>query len=124
MTRDFDLIRRILFAIEAAPAGSRIDSSELVYEGYSPAAVAEHIEILVEQKLIHTGASFSYLETGYKIYAINRLTWQGHEFLDNARNDTIWKKTMALAQEKGTSTSMVVLNGLLTKLVQKHFDLE
>ncbi len=124
MTRDFDLIRRILFAIEAAPPGSIIDSSELVYEGYSPAAVAEHIEILVEQGLIYSGASFADPETGLKVFLINRLTWQGHEFLDNARNDTIWKKAMAQAQEKGTSTSMVVFNGLLTKLAQKHFDLE
>ncbi|QYO62302.1 DUF2513 domain-containing protein [Leptolyngbya sp. 7M] len=123
MQRDFNLIRSILFSVEANLAGSRIDSSELVCDKYDPATITEHIEILIEHGFLHAGASFANPETGQKIYVIDRLTWQGHEFLDNARNDTIWKKVMAQAQEKGTSVSMTVLNGLLTKAAQNYFGL-
>src|ERR1035441_8809860 len=35
-----------------------------------------------------------------------RMTWAGQEFLAKAKNDTIWKKVIAQAEEKGMSTSM------------------
>lgn len=38
------------------------------------------------------------------------LTWQGHEFLDAVRNDTVWRKTMALVKEKGGSVPFDVVN--------------
>jgi DNA-binding MarR family transcriptional regulator len=124
MQRDFNLIRNILFSVESAPAGGRTQSDELEYDGYDPETIAEHIKLLSEQGLIHVGTSYNDPETGMRIFFIEGLTWNGHEFLDNARNDTIWKKAIAQAEEKGTSMSMVVLNGVLTKLAQKHLGLE
>jgi hypothetical protein len=124
MQRDFNLIRSILLKIESTPAGIRLCSNELADDGHNLAIVAEHIEILRESGLIDTGEPFADPETGVKHCSINRLTWQGHEFLANAKNDTIWKKAMAQAQEKGISMSIVVLNGVLTKLAQKLLGLE
>ena len=43
-------------------------------------------------------------------YRYTRLTWQGHEFLANAKNDKIWKQIISQAEEKGDSISMFVLN--------------
>jgi hypothetical protein len=61
---------------------------------------------------------------GNSSYLVRKITWQGHDFLANAKNDTIWKKVMTEAKEKGSSTSLVVLNGLLTKAAQKYIGLD
>lgn len=124
MQRDFNLIRKILLTVESTPAGEMLQSNELAYDGYNSATIAEHVEILIEAGLIHSEDWAPDDETGGTIFLINRLTWQGHDFLANAKNDTIWKKAMAEAQEKGTSMSMVILNGVLTKLAQKYAGLD
>ena len=49
---------------------------------------------------------------------------KGHEFLANARNNTVWKKVMAQAQEKGQSVGMTVLNGLLEQAAKKYAGLD
>ena len=50
--------------------------------------------------------------------------WAGHDFLANAKNDTIWKKVLADAEQKGISVSLAVLDGLLKKAAQKYLGLE
>lgn len=49
---------------------------------------------------------------------------KGHEFVRNARNDTLWKKVTSEAQEKGGSVTMTLLNRLLEKAAEKWFGLE
>ena len=44
---------------------------------------------------------------------IDRLTWEGHDFLAAARNDTIWKKTWASVKDKGVDVSFGLLKELL-----------
>ena len=36
----------------------------------------------------------------YAFY-VGRLTWEGHEFLDKIKNDTVWNKTLKVIKEKG-----------------------
>jgi hypothetical protein len=119
MTRDFDLIRSILLQAEQAPSSQPLQT--LSIEESTPGSdVAEHIELMIEQRLIE-GEVLSRDPLAFGIY---RLTWAGHDFLENARNDTIWKKVMAEAKSKGTSMTIVVLNGLLSKAAEKYAGLE
>lgn len=52
--------------------------------------------------LIHGQMSKTLGKGPYDILAI-RLTWQGHEFLDSIRNDTVWNKTKDSFVSKGVS---------------------
>src|ERR1041384_7841363 len=108
MKRDFNLIRSILLKVEDLPSGESI--GEFHFEGIDPKVVAEHVELLIEAKLIE-GAT---LGPKRAAYSVRRLTWPGHDFLANAKNDTVWKKVLAQAERKGVSVSLTVLNGLLT----------
>jgi Hypothetical protein (DUF2513) len=54
---------------------------------------------------------------------IKRMTWKGHEFLDSARDESIWKETMGLVQEKGGSVAIGVLTQLLSSVAKQHFGL-
>jgi len=115
MVRDFDLIRSILIQAEQAPSDQPLQILSIT-GNFSPTDVAQHIELMIEQKWIE-GEVLSHSPLAFGIY---RLTWAGHDFLENARNDTIWKKVMAEAKAKGTSMTIVVLNGLLSKAAEKY----
>ena len=90
MKRDMDLIRQILIEIEEAsfsPAGVRLQ-----IPGRSPTEISYHVKLLAEAGFI--GARFS-LGTQEHWTPLS-LKWEGHEFLDNARNETVWNQTKEL----------------------------
>src|SRR5688572_21181749 len=89
MQRDMDLIREILFEIEANDSIPSFDDKDDQY--------LQHVLLLNEAGLID-GITVSVCDRG-ELYpqVLNRprLTWKGHEFLDSARNDTVWNSTKA-----------------------------
>ena len=118
MKRDFNLVRSLLLYVEKQPPGKTIQG--LTQENYETEVISEHMALLIEEDFLKGEVSPSY--SGMH-YVVSGLTWKGHDFLDNARNDTVWKKVMADAENRGMSLSMSVLNGLLTKAAQKYMGL-
>jgi Hypothetical protein (DUF2513) len=118
MKRDFELVRALLLYIEQSPPGKSING--LTRENYETEVISEHMALLIEEGFLKGEVSPSYSGIHYVVFG---LTWKGHDFIDNARNDTVWKKVMADAENKGMSLSMSVLNGLLTKAAQKYMGL-
>lgn len=47
----------------------------------------------------------------------NSLTWQGHEFLDAARDDTRWERAKKTALEKGGAMTFELLKAILVRLM-------
>ena len=87
MKRDIELIRKILFAIEKFP--SPIMGTGLCIDGYSSDEINYHIMILDEAGLIlANNASHGNNCIWFPI----RLTWNGHDFLEVAREDKNWMK--------------------------------
>jgi hypothetical protein len=93
MKRDMDLVRDLLLRIEGDPLFDgttwvRIESpEELGITGHSPKEVAYHLDLLIEEKFIKGSSDIQPMPM------INNLTWKGHEFLDNIRDNGIWSKT-------------------------------
>jgi DNA-binding transcriptional ArsR family regulator len=88
MKRDMDLARKILFAVEACndPLGPQ---SELKIEGYSDQMISYHVKVLAEAGLLEAEDVSEMGSDGFRWWA-ESLTWQGHEFLEAARDDTRW----------------------------------
>jgi hypothetical protein len=116
MERNFNLVREILLQAEAASPGTTIQ--EFACEGFDKPTIVEHVEIMIEASLLD--GTILKTMAGPSGFLVHKITWQGHDFLSNAKNDTIWKKVMSEAKEKGTSMSFVVINGLLTRAAQKY----
>jgi Hypothetical protein (DUF2513) len=110
MKRDPSLIKSLLLKVEESPAGQSLKA--LHFDGCTEEDVIEHIELLLEAGFIK-GVVILDVSGQPTQYSIQRLTWEGHEFLCNAKNDTVWKKALSLAQEKGLSISVSVLSALL-----------
>ena len=110
MKRDLDLVRKILFQVEEK--GQARGLVDLEIPGYPPEQIAHHVWLLQDAGLIEAQDLSTSLGFDYRP---KKLTWVGHEFLDAARNDTVWRKTKELVKEKGGSIPFEVLKGLLVK---------
>jgi hypothetical protein len=121
MKRDPNLIRNILIDIENSPAGKKIKGFQ--YEGRDQIEILEHVQLLLDENFIEGQVILD--SSGEPFHCIvSRMTWTGHEFLAKAKNDTIWKKVLAQAEEKGMSTSWTIINGLLEAAAKKYAGLE
>lgn len=97
MQRDMDLVREIMFKIEAAHTFDvRLPPIEV--EGYTKDQVAYHLVLLKEAELIEAIDTTKGRDGGIRPL---RLTWQGHEFLEAARDDSRWNEAKGLMQKTG-----------------------
>jgi hypothetical protein len=55
--------------------------------------------------------------------AVERLTWQRHEFLEAAREEGRWRKAMVIVRQKGGDVTLDVLMQLLTQLMKNTLGL-
>lgn len=106
MKRDMELVRKLLFLAEAD------GKDDELCEEYGREMVAGHVAILLDAKLID--GVVEYDQEGRTFASvILRLTWAGHEFLDNARNETVWNKVTATIKNAATTASFEVLVEML-----------
>jgi hypothetical protein len=104
MKRDMDLVRAVLMEIEKAPFdGGFLD---VTVPGHSDEKLSYHILLMHEAGLIEA-IDLSTMDG--MCWKPKRLTCEGHEFLDAARNETFWAK----AKDKvTTSTGTLTIEGL------------
>jgi DNA-binding transcriptional ArsR family regulator len=112
-----ELVRQILLQIEAK-GEHPLGWLDLDILGYDAEVVSHHVLLLQDAGMLEAQDLSS--SAGFDVRP-KRLTWNGHEFLDAARNDTIWKKATEIVKEKGGAIPFEVLRVLLTKLVSGVF---
>ena len=88
MTRDMELIRKIILEIQhrndVRPATMSID-------GYDDIVVARHLELLMDANLIE-GVKSAPISTPHAIIMVKDMTWAGHDFAAAIENDGVWNK--------------------------------
>ncbi len=112
MKRDMDLIREILIEMEKWPADAR---PEIKIAGRSPEEITHHLGLMADAGLIHAVNASSHDGEDWIPIKIN---WEGYEFLDAARSDTLWNKAKETVITKtGTLTleAVKVALGMLMK---------
>jgi hypothetical protein len=87
MTRDMELVRKILIAVAANERP--LDSMMMRIANYTPEQVGEHIRLLCEARLLDGTAAMG--PDRRQRWGDLRLTWWGHDFIDCARNEAIWR---------------------------------
>lgn len=120
MRIDWDLIRTILLKAEAAPANRMVGTIEV--EGYDEDVVLEHLELLVEKGLLDGEVKRTSTGGGRIMIAfVRKVTWEGHQFLEKARNEQVWNQTKEIVKEKGGSASFEVIKAVLTQVALRYF---
>ena len=98
MKRDMDLVRKILLEIEKQYKSTAIINLKI--ESYDMETVAYHCKILHEAGLI-SGYSAHYTGNTIYLFKVGSLTWEGNDYLDKVRDNSIWGKTKDAITQKG-----------------------
>ena len=107
-----DLIRDILVCTETGEDRS--------VDGFSQHEVAYHVWLLVD-----AGYLDALIQRDHKnvpsAFHINSLTWEGHEFLDAMRDETLWKKAKETFIKPGASWTAKLIFEWLKLELRQHF---
>jgi hypothetical protein len=119
---DPDLARAILLQVEATLANRTPD--EPVIDGYTQDEIYEHIDLLKQARYLDALVSGSSTGPGRIFHVhIKGLTWEGHEFLNAARNDTLWKRAKDQVTSKGGAMTLGILKAVLIEMGKKALGL-
>lgn len=98
MRRDMDLVRDILLEVEKQYVSTAIYNLKI--EGYDTETIAYHCKILYEAGLI-SDYKAQYADNTIYSFGVGSLTWDGNDYLDKIRDNSIWKKTKDVIVKKG-----------------------
>lgn len=125
MKLNHDCVRHLLLEIESnKKLGEALSEynfkDNIVFEKYDFDTVMYTLLKLKEAGYINVKLTWS----SGKIHAwiINDITWSGHEFLDNIRDDKTWKYVKDVAK-KSSSISVSLLGKLAFKYLSDEFNL-
>lgn len=114
MKRDMDICREILLQIEEKPADYH-PPIMLKLPEQSKEVVSEHVRLLAEACLIEAvSGSFK----GGSDWQPTRLTWDGHDFIDAARDDGLWRKAKEATLKRAGGLAFDVLKSVLVELAK------
>lgn len=119
MKRDMELIRSIMLEAEKSQ-----DPYELIdpkIEGHNELEISYHIALLDDAGLLH-GHDRSAI--GIFRWSAGPLTWAGHEFVEAARDESIWKDALAITDKAGNGTVFELLKKALMHILEKRTGLE
>ncbi|WP_186333635.1 DUF2513 domain-containing protein [Paenibacillus xylanexedens] len=115
-----ECIRNLLLAIESEPFGNSITKHDFknndFLKDHSFEEVVYTIQKLIEAKYIN--AEILYAGDEIHNFFISSLTWDGHQFLDNIRDDGVWKKSKDIAN-KFSSISVSMLSNIASNVISQ-----
>ena len=116
MKGDMELCRKILFAIEEQYVDTALHNLKI--PEYTMEQVAYHCKILKEAGLI-TNYKALFASNHIVGFGVGSLTWEGHDFLDKIREDTIWNKTKGLIKNKALPMTLDVVKEIATAVISE-----
>jgi hypothetical protein len=114
MKRDMDLLRTLLLEIEGLP---HVGDWFFDIQGYSSEAVYYHVLLAMDAGLVDA-ESIPKDKWGHG-FRVKRLTYEGHEFLEAARNETLWNKAKDAVQSSTGSLTLEALKVALDVLMHE-----
>jgi len=113
MKRDMDIVRRITLAATELPPGKWLEE----IDGVDTTVFSEHVVLMQEAGLVDATVT-EYGDAGTEM-AIRRLTWDGQEFADQIRSDTLWRKAKESVIKPSASFSFSLLREWLKAEISK-----
>ena len=113
MKRNWETIRELLTKVEECTLpGEQVRLSSFPKE--RSAEISYHMALLFEAGLVH-GQMVQTLSPSVKDFLAQRLTWDGHEFLDSIQSDTVWNKTKKVFTEQGVTMTIDLVRDVAKK---------
>jgi len=114
-----DLVREILLSIDGHESGYA--PHKMKFEGFTDEQIGYHVYILGQAGLLEVADASSADVPSPKAIPLN-LTWAGHEFLANAREQSHWLQAKQIMKGAGEG-SFQIWQSVLTKVVMNSLGL-
>ena len=124
MKRNWDIIRNILVSVEEMDVNKRVLHLK-DFKGLDQYICSYHVELLFQAKLLDGYISKVISQDKSKQandFSINKLTWEGHEFLDSIREEKVWKKIKDKFNDTSVSVSFDILKSIAVKSMMEIID--
>ena len=118
MKRDMETVKKILLFCEGHkswPNSFFIEEGQI--EGLSHNEIQFHLKIMTQAGLIETKEANDQQSAWYQVF---NLTWQGCEFLDNAREPKVWNAAMKYAGHLSWGVFTSVLSQVAGEFATKY----
>lgn len=117
MKLNHDCVRDLLLFIEEnLEYGYYIQANEVQIGNYSQQEILYAADKLLEAGYINATRK-EYLDNpGIPQIRINSITWDGHQFLDNIRDNEVWKHTKGILS-KFSSVSIGIINNVASQVI-------
>lgn len=110
MKRNWETIRELLNKVEECTLPTdAVKLSDFSQDRH--AEISYHMALLIEAGLVN-GQMLGTLGPSVKEFFARRLTWEGHEFIDAIRSDTVWQKTKKIFIEQGISMTFELVKSV------------
>ena len=116
MKLNHDCVRDLLlFVEENLNYGDNLDASTVEIKKYSHEEILYSADKLIEANYLSGFKGFS-INSPFPTIRISALTWSGHQFLDNIRDEGIWKDTKNIVS-KFSSVSLNMLGNIASQII-------
>ncbi len=110
MKRDMDVVRKLLLRAETAQGSVSVNDPLETY----------HVRIMLDAGLIDGRISADVTSDAPRHSHIHNLTWAGHDFLDAARDETVWRTAKEKVLKPGASWTFELLKEILKGLARQQ----
>jgi len=124
MKRDMNLIRELLLQLEESKAEVYVSNLEVA--GYSDEEIAYNAYMMIDGGLAEGKQSKETNQMGDSrpvAVTLTNLTWEGHEFFDSIKNDTVWNNTLNYLKEKGGNIPFTLIPPIAALFAKQYFNL-
>ncbi len=119
MKLNYDCVREVLLYIEEnLQYGQILYSSDIELENYEYEDVQYTIDLLADSAYIKAN-KLQVLGPTLPSFHIYSLTMQGHELLDNIRDNSVWKKIKKRKISGLASVSLPIINSLGSTIIKE-----
>lgn len=115
MKRDMDLVRKILLVLEQHEHGYA--PKQLEIEGCTDEQIHFHVWLMGDGGLLRVSDSSHGAGASPRAIPVS-IVWEGYEFLEAAREDTMWEKAKSTISEAGVGLTIEMLKGVLGQLAK------
>lgn len=121
MKRDWDLMRAVLFKVEDLPLDKHAVVRAEDFPDYPPETVVYHFDLLEQAGLVVAAIQKHQHTRGAGL--VFDLTWQGHEFLDAIRRETVWQKIQGRIKQDGATMPFELIKATAIQLIREVMSL-
>jgi Hypothetical protein (DUF2513) len=117
--RDLDLVRQLMLQIEALPASPPVQYRMSEIE--DPVLLA-HLELLIDAGLVNGRIARSHGTRG-DVISVEGLTWQGHEWIEMVRSQSVWNETKRTVLDQGGALTFELTRAVAANLLRARLGL-